>query len=45
MTNSSVTGYMLATRGPDAVYDDRNKVVAMWREEGIQCFQVALGDF
>ncbi len=30
---------------PDAVYDDRNKVVAMWREEGIQCFQVALGDF
>lgn len=30
---------------PDAVYDDRNKVVAMWRAEGIQCFQVALGDF
>lgn len=30
---------------PDAVYDDRNKVVAMWRAEGIHCFQVALGDF
>jgi len=32
-------------RRPDAVYDDRNKVVAMWRAEGIACFQVAPGDF
>lgn len=30
---------------PDAIYDDRDKVVAMWREEGIPCFQVAPGDF
>lgn len=27
------------------VFDDRDKVVAMWREEGIACFQVAPGDF
>ncbi|PCI61367.1 MAG: hypothetical protein COB37_08400 [Kordiimonadales bacterium] len=30
---------------PDAVYDDRDKVVAMWRREGVACFQVAPGDF
>ncbi|MBL4787492.1 MAG: hypothetical protein JKY60_00025 [Kordiimonadaceae bacterium] len=30
---------------PDAVYDDRDKVVAMWRREGVPCFQVAPGDF
>lgn len=28
-----------------AVFDDRDKVVAMWREEGIPCFQVAPGAF
>ena len=27
------------------VYDDRASVVAMWREEGLACFQVAPGDF
>ena len=27
------------------VYDDRDKVVAMWRRNGITCFQVAPGDF
>lgn len=26
---------------PDTVYDDRQRVVDMWREEGIACFQVA----
>lgn len=26
---------------PDVVYDDRQGVVDMWREEGIACFQVA----
>lgn len=26
---------------PDLVYDDRQRVVDMWREEGIACFQVA----
>ena len=30
---------------PDAIYDDRNKVVKMWRSEGIPCFQVAPGNF
>lgn len=28
-----------------AVFDDRDRVVAMWRSAGIQCFQVAPGDF
>lgn len=28
-----------------AVFDDRNKVVKMWREEGITCCHVAEGDF
>lgn len=27
------------------VFDDRNKVVDMWRENGLTCFQVAKGDF
>ena len=27
------------------VFDDRNKVVNMWREEGLACFQVAEGNF
>ena len=30
---------------PDLVFDDRDSVVAMWRAEGIPCFQVAPGDF
>jgi phosphoglycolate phosphatase-like HAD superfamily hydrolase len=30
---------------PNLVFDDRNSVVEMWREEGIPCFQVAEGDF
>ena len=28
-----------------AVFDDRDKVVAMWRRNGVTCFQVAPGDF
>jgi hypothetical protein len=28
-----------------AVFDDRNKVVDMWRAENVTCFQVAPGDF
>jgi hypothetical protein len=28
-----------------AVFDDRDKVVAMWRKAGVACFQVAPGDF
>jgi hypothetical protein len=27
------------------VFDDRDKVVAMWRAEGVTCFQVAPGNF
>lgn len=28
-----------------AVFDDRDKVVAMWRSHGVPCFQVAPGGF
>lgn len=28
-----------------AIFDDRDRVVAMWRSLGITCFQVAPGDF
>lgn len=28
-----------------AVFDDRDKVVAMWRKFGVPCFQVAEGEF
>lgn len=28
-----------------ATFDDRDKVVAMWREAGVTCFQVAPGEF
>ena len=28
-----------------AVFDDRDKVVEMWRENGVPCFQVARGAF
>jgi len=28
-----------------AVYEDRTQVVNMWREEGVNCYQVAQGDF
>lgn len=28
-----------------AVFDDRDKVVAMWRANGVTCFQVAPGEF
>ena len=30
---------------PDLVFEDRDRVVQMWRNEGIQCCQVAPGDF
>ncbi len=30
---------------PVMVFDDRNSVVEMWREKGLCCAQVALGDF
>lgn len=28
-----------------AAFDDRDRVVSMWRSAGVQCFQVAPGDF
>ncbi|WP_435575134.1 hypothetical protein [Burkholderia plantarii] len=28
-----------------AVFDDRDSVVAMWRDAGVTCFQVAPGEF
>lgn len=30
---------------PTVAFDDRNSVVAMWREAGLVCAQVAEGDF
>lgn len=30
---------------PDLIFDDRDRVVAMWRRNGIPCFQVAEGKF
>lgn len=32
-------------REPQLIFDDRQKVVDMWRAEGIPCFQVAPGNF
>jgi hypothetical protein len=30
---------------PIIVFDDRTRVVNMWREEGVPCLQVAAGDY
>lgn len=30
---------------PDMIFDDRKRVVDMWRAEGVPCAQVADGDF
>ena len=30
---------------PIMVFDDRDRVVEMWRQEGVRCLQVAPGDF
>lgn len=30
---------------PDLVFEDRNRVVNMWRNMGVPCFHVAPGDF
>lgn len=34
-----------ADQQPDLVFDDRASVVAMWRQHGIVCAQVAPGEF
>ena len=30
---------------PDAVFEDRTRMVEFWRSQGITCYQVASGDF
>lgn len=30
---------------PDVIFEDRSRVVEMWRAAGIACFQVAAGEF
>jgi phosphoglycolate phosphatase-like HAD superfamily hydrolase len=37
--------FLRGTNAPDVIFDDRQRVVDMWRREGIVCFQVAAGDF
>lgn len=37
--------FLRGTDRPDIIFDDRARVVEMWRHEGIPCFQVAAGDF
>lgn len=38
-------GEWLADGIPDMIFDDRQKVVDMWRKNGVTCAQVAPGDF
>lgn len=35
----------LVTPKPDIAFDDRQRVVDMWRRNGIRCLQVAAGEF
>jgi|SRR5579872_6530856 len=37
--------FLRMTDRPDVIFDDRSRVVSMWRDEGLTCFQVAPGDF
>lgn len=37
--------FLHGTDWPDIVFDDRDRVVAMWRSLGVTCLQVAPGDF
>jgi len=37
--------FLRGTDWPDLIFDDRDRVVAMWRSLGIPCFQVAPGAF
>lgn len=43
--NDLKLGWTKAYGVPDLVFDDRDKVVKMWRENGITCAQVAPGNF
>lgn len=42
---SSWLDWITKDEWPDIVFDDRNRVVDMWRSRGIICCQVAPGDF
>jgi len=37
--------FLRMSQQPDIIFDDRDRVVAMWRSLGITCLQVAPGDF
>ena len=39
------TKWMANCGKPDLVFEDRDRAVAMWREAGVPCFQVAPGAF
>lgn len=41
----SLVSYGLQLPKPDAVFEDRTRVVEMYRAAGIQCLQVAKGDY
>ena len=48
MPDNDLKQMWLDTIGKDnvaMVFDDRNQVVDMWRDNGLTCFQVAQGDF
>jgi len=52
MPDDELKQYWLDSLFPDekknnilCVFDDRDKVVKMWRDNGLQCFQVANGNF
>lgn len=37
--------FLRGSRTPTAIFEDRQRVVDMWRAEGLTCFQVAPGSF
>lgn len=44
--DTEIKAEMIKQHGrPDIVFDDRNKMVAWWREQGITCCQVKESDF
>jgi hypothetical protein len=45
LKESWVTSGLIPLDRVHSVFDDRSRVVAMWRRLGLTCFQVAPGDF
>lgn len=37
--------FLIGCAEPDLIFDDRTRVVQMWRSKGITCVQVAEGEF